>query len=307
MVILTMEHKQSYHSNKVEAITATVQHHVTMLAHTIGERNVYKPDALQAAANYITQQWENQGFQVTPQTYLTHNLPCANLEITIIGDTNPEEIILVGAHYDSVIGSPGADDNASAVAALLEIASCLKKAQIARTIRLVAFVNEEPPFFYWSRDMGSLVYAKTACQNKDNIRFMIALEMLGYYRDAPNSQAYPPLLRHFYPHRGNFIAFVSRLRDGYLVKHAFNTFRAHCDFPAEWTSLPGWLPGIGWSDHSSFWRQGYPAIMVTDTAFFRNPFYHTAEDTPEKLDYQRLAQVTVGLTSMLIQLANDDT
>lgn len=284
-------------------LVTTLQGHVGKLAGEIGERNVFKPTALQAAADYITQQWESQGYQVIPKTYVTHGQSCANLEISLRGHVYPDEIILMGAHYDSVLGSPGADDNASGVAVLLEMARCLKTMKLARTLRFVAFVNEEPPFYYWRADMGSLVYARAARARNDAICCMIALEMLGYYRDEPGTQNYPPLLRFFYPDRGNFIAFVSRLRNYRLIKHVFNTFRDHCNFPAAWTALPGWVPGIGWSDHSSFWREGYPAMMVTDTAFFRNPYYHTAVDTPEKLNYPYLAEVTEGLSTLLSHLA----
>jgi Zn-dependent M28 family amino/carboxypeptidase len=230
----------------------------------------------------------------------------SNLEVSIPGTTRASEIIVIGAHYDSVQGSPGADDNASAVAALLEISRLFSGIRVARTLRLVAFVNEEPPFFFWS-NMGSAIYAKAARRRGDDIRAMFSLEMLGCFSDERNSQHYPPLLRHFYPDRGNFIALVSNLRSRTLLKQAVAAFRRQSDFPAESAALPAWVPGVAWSDQLSFWRQGYRGVMVTDTAFFRYPYYHTALDTPDRLDYFRLASVTAALARTFTDLANGGT
>ncbi len=278
--------------------------HVRVLASDIGERNVWRPAALAAAEAYIAAQWRKQGYAVSSQRYAAAGVDSANLEIAIAGASQPDEIIVVGAHYDSVHGSPGADDNASAVAALLELSRLLAGARFARTLRMIAFVNEEPPFFFWG-DMGSGVYAKAARRNGDDIRAMFSLEMLGCYSDARGSQRYPPLLRHFYPDRGNFIAFVSNLRSRRLLKQAVAAFRRHSDFPVESAALPAWIPGVAWSDQLSFWREGYRAVMVTDTAFYRYPWYHTALDTPERLDYGRLAAVTNGLARAFAGLADD--
>lgn len=211
--------------------------------------------------------------------------------------------MVVGAHYDTVFGSPGADDNASAVAALIELARLLKGHAPGRTLKLVAFTNEEPPFFFWG-EMGSQVYARAARRREENVRMMLALEMLGYYRDEPGSQAYPPLFRHFHPDRGNFIAFVSNLRSRHAMRRAARAFRGHSDFPLETTATFGWIPGVAWSDHISFWREDYRAFMCTDTAFYRNPYYHSAQDTPEKLDYPRLAKLTEGLARMCVELTD---
>jgi len=277
--------------------------HVHMLAAEIGERNIWRPSALAAAEAYIEGQWRAQGYLVTAQRYTAEGVDSANLEISIPGIAKPGEIIIVGAHYDSVQGSPGADDNASAVGALLELSRLLGGLRAARTLRLVAFVNEEPPFFFWG-NMGSAVYAKEARRRGDDIRAMFSLEMLGCYSDQRNSQRYPPLLRHFYPDRGNFIGFVSNLRSRFLLKQAVAAFRRQSDFPAESAALPAWIPGVAWSDQLSFWRQGYRGVMVTDTAFYRYPYYHTAFDTPNRLDYGRLAAVTSGLARAFTDLAN---
>lgn len=276
--------------------------HVQTLAGEIGERNVFRPEALAAAADYITAQWQAQGYQVVPQVYKARGVASANLEVTRRGVVRPEEIILVGAHYDSVAGSPGANDNASGVAALLEISRLFTAVEPAITVRFVAFVNEEPPFFFWGK-MGSMIYAKAARARNDDIRLMVSLEMLGCYSDAAGSQHYPPLFRYFHPSRGNFIAFVSNLRSRRIMRQAAAAFRAHSDFPLEHTATFGFIPGVAWSDHLSFWRAGYRAFMVTDTAFYRYPYYHTAQDTPDKVDYVRLAHVSEGLHQAFVELA----
>ena len=286
-----------------ESLTAQLTQHVATLAGEIGERNVYHPHALDAAARYIESVWTGAGLAVRRQPYVARGVECANLEVVLPGQRWPDQSIVIGAHYDTVLRSPGADDNASAVAALLELARLLREDARGRTLRLVAFVNEEPPFFFWG-EMGSQVYARAARSRREDIRLMISLEMLGYYRDQAGSQAYPPLFRHFHPDRGNFIAFVSNLRWRRSMRRAGQAFRAHSDFPLETTAAFGWIPGVAWSDHLSFWRAGYPAFMCTDTAFFRNPHYHSAEDTPEKLDYRRLAQLTEGLAAMCRELAD---
>lgn len=279
-----------------------LERHVQTLAGTIGERNVFRYPALQAAADYITREWQSQDHIVVPQRYTTLGHECANLEISIPGTSRPDDIYLVGAHYDTERGSPGADDNASGIAALLEIGRALRDARPAATVRCVAFVNEEAPFFFLS-EMGSMVYAKAARARGDRIRLMLSLEMLGYYRDEPGTQTYPPLLRHLHPDRGNFLAFVANLGSRRSLHGLVEGFRAGSDLPVESRALPWWVPGVALSDQSSFWRQGYRGVMVTDTAYLRNPNYHTARDTPDTLDYARLAEATKGIAAALLTLA----
>jgi Zn-dependent M28 family amino/carboxypeptidase len=286
----------------VSALEERLRRHVQVLARDIGERHVWRPRALRAAADYIRKQFEASGFAVSPQAYDAHGVRCENLEIAIPGSHRAGEIVLAGAHYDTVEGSPGADDNASGVAGLIEIARALHASRPGRTLKLVAFVNEEPPFFYFG-EMGSKVYAKAARARGDDIRVMLSLEMLGCYRDEPGSQAYPPFLKWFYPERGNFIAFVSNLRSRRALAEVSRAFRAHCEFPSERLASPGFVPGISWSDQLSFWRAGYPAVMVTDTAFYRYPHYHRPSDTPERLRYPEMARVVEGLARALGALA----
>ncbi len=279
-----------------------LRRHVAQLAGEIGERNVYRPDALEATQAYLRACWQDQGYTVVEQAYTTRGVSCANLEISSVGRPSNGPILLVGAHYDTVPGSPGANDNATGVATLLELSRRYAAVRWPGELRFVAFANEESPFFL-TPDQGSLRYASQARSRGENIRLMISLETMGCYRDRPGSQAYPPLLRYFFPDRGNFIAFVSNLRSRLALQRLVRAFRAATDFPAEYIATLAMIPGVAWSDHLSFWRQGYRAVMVTDTAFYRYPYYHTAQDTPEKLDYSRLAAVTDGLAQALWTLA----
>ena len=291
-------------SEDEKAISGGLRRHVYRLAGEIGERNFRLPAKLAEAAAYIEKTWRDQDYRVRRQEYDARGVPSVNLEIEIPGTSKPEEIILIGAHYDSVIGCPGANDNGSGVGSLLEISRLLQGGRHARTIRLVAFTNEEPPFFL-RRDMGSKVYASRARRRNDNIVAMLSLETMGYYSEMPHSQEYPFPFSFFYPDTANFIGFVGNLRSRRLVKQSLEAFRRHAKFPSEGTAAPGWITGIGWSDHWSFWQQGYRAIMVTDTAFFRYAPYHTPDDTPEKVDYDRLARVTKGLSQVIIELAQN--
>lgn len=276
------------------ALEKRVREHVFTLAGTIGERNVLHPDALAAARDYIASVFEKYGYPVNSQSYEVNGVLCANQEATLPGEAKREEMLLLGAHYDSVAGSPGADDNASGVAALLEIAGLFAGTSPVMSVRFIAFVNEEPPFFM-TRRQGNAVYAKAARKRGDNIRLMVSLEMLGCYFDTPGSQHYPPLFSRFYPDRGNFLALISDFRSLATTRQMAKVFRAHSDFPLEYAGLFRWFPGVAWSDHLPFWRQGYRAVMATDTAYQRNPYYHTAQDTPDKVNMPKLAEATHAL------------
>ncbi len=285
------------------SLESRLQTHVQRLAGEIGERNVFHPEALHAAAAYIGDVWAGQGYAVHRQSYDVHGVVSANLEVSRAGSWGTDGMVLLGAHYDSVYGSPGANDNGSAVAALLELAGMFAAAAPALTVRFVAFVNEEPPFFT-SDQQGSMRYARAARRRGDDIRLMIALETIGSYDDVPGSQHYPPLLRWFYPSSANYIAFISNLLSRRMLKRLATAFRTVSDFPLQTATLPAIIPGVDWSDHRSFWRQGYRALMVTDTAFYRYPWYHTAGDTPEKLDYASIASVTEGMFGAVMRLCD---
>lgn len=283
-------------------LCATLRRDVEKLAGQIGERNCWRPRELEAAADFIHAALEAAGYQVQRQAFVAGDLTCYNIETQILGQRLSEEIVLVGAHYDSVIGSPGANDNASAVAALLALARMFAGKKTARTLRFVAFANEEPPFFK-TACMGSLVYARRCRERAERIVAMLSLETIGYYTDAPYSQQYPFPFSLFYPSTGNFIGFVGNVYSRHLVRQVVGSFRRHTRFPSEAAALPGFITGVDWSDQWSFWQQGYSALMVTDTAPFRYPYYHHPDDTPDKLTYDRLARVVAGLGRVIPELA----
>jgi hypothetical protein len=279
-----------------------LRRHVEMLAGQIGERTVFKGRALDAAADYIESELRAVGYAVERQEYPVFEYTACNLEASLPGTVRPEEILVVGAHYDSAPDCPGADDNGSAVAALLALARRCAGRPVERTIRFVVFANEEPPLFQM-KHMGSLVYAQRCRAQHEKVLGMLSLETVGYYSETAGSQDYPAPLSWLYPSRGNFIAFVGSLPSRTFLCRVVGSFRRNTLFPSEGVALPSAVPESGWSDHWSFWQQGYPAIMVTDTAPFRYPYYHTREDTADKLDYDRLARVVAGLERVLRELA----
>lgn len=282
-------------------VAQRLRRHVTELARS--DRNLQRPEALERAARYIERTFAEAGLDPQAHVFESAGASVRNIEVDIPGGSGPgRALVVIGAHYDSVPGSPGADDNASGVAALLELARMLAKDPAgSASLRLVAFVNEEPPYFM-STHMGSEAWARRARERNESIRGMVSLEMLGSFNDAPGSQAYPPPIGWLYPDRGNFIAFVGDLGARGFVRQAIGAFRAHATIPSEGIAAPSAIPGIHWSDHWSFRRHGYPAIMVTDTSFFRYSHYHLYTDTPDKLDYERMARVTVGVAGMAKQL-----
>jgi Zn-dependent M28 family amino/carboxypeptidase len=285
-----------------KSLTHRLRTHVERLAGEIGERNVFHPTALQAAASYITHEWEQQGYAVEQLPYEISGVRCLNLEAARRGDTREREILLIGVHYDTVRGSPGANDNASGVSALLEISRLFATVEPALTVRFVAFVNEEPPFFM-THQQGSMVYAEAARRRGDDIRLMASIETIGWYSSEPGSQSYPPLFNLFYPNRADFIGFVSNFRSREAMHRLAAAFRANSDFPLETAATFSFVPGVSWSDHRSFWRQGYRAVMITDTAFYRYRHYHAPSDTPDRLAYPEFARVTSGLFAAFSELA----
>jgi hypothetical protein len=280
---------------------------VLKLAGEIGERNMSHYAQLNAAADFIEDSFSRGGLRTRRDSYDIRGQACHNIEAEIPGSlqgataSQPSHlpIIVIGAHYDSVFGSPGANDNGSGVAAMLALARRFASAKPKQTLRFVAFVNEEPPYFL-SGEMGSQIYASRCKERGDNISAMLSLETIGYFSDAPHSQTYPsPGLGLLYPNAGNFIGFVSNVRSGGLLRRVIALFRKHAKIPSEGAALPAFLPGVSWSDQWSFWQYGYPAIMVTDTAPFRYPYYHSSNDTPDKLDYDRFTLVVSGMEKVI--------
>jgi Zn-dependent M28 family amino/carboxypeptidase len=284
-----------------EACASRLRGHVVALAGEIGERNLAHYAALERARAYVADALSAAGWAVTDQAYEFGGETFHNVEAARAGDAALPEIV-VGAHYDSVEGSPGANDNASGVALLIELARAMRDRPSPRALRLVAFANEEPPYFNDGRGMGSVEYVRRL-SDPGRVRAMLSLETVGYYRDEPGSQHYPAGIGALYPDRGNFVGFVANVRSRALVRDVVRSFRAVATIPSEGAALPESIPGVGWSDHRSFWAAGIPAVMVTDTAPFRDPAYHRATDTPERLDYDRMARVVDGLAHALGELS----
>jgi len=286
------------------AVRAELTALVRMLAVTIGPRSYKDPANLNAAADFISQRLESFGYEVTAQPYRVRELAVRNILAERRGTEQPDRVIVVGAHYDSVAGSPGADDNASGVAVLVELARLHAETRFRKTVRFVAFTLEEPPFFR-SRHMGSRVYARALKERGERVEATLCLESVGYYSQEKRSQSFPFLvfwLRWRYPTTGNFITIVGNADSQPLQTQVRDALKAHMSLPVETYTGPWWIPGVDWSDHGSFWNEGYPAVMLTDTALFRNPHYHRPTDQPETLDYQAMTELVRGLSGALTAL-----
>jgi Zn-dependent M28 family amino/carboxypeptidase len=281
----------------LEEVENRLSDHVRVLSHDIGERHALFPAKLESAASYIEAQFSSMGY--VPRSEVVNNRDHRNIIVDKYGTTDRNKILILGAHYDSVILSPGADDNASGVASLLELARQHVDASLPFTLRFVAFVNEERPFF-GSDDMGSLHHARRAKERNEEVIGMYSLEMVGYYKHEDNSQWYPPIVRNFYPHKANYIAFIGNLMSREFLHHSISSFRGKASIPSQGLVAPQFLvPDIRRSDHAPFWFHGIPAIMITDTANFRNKNYHRNSDRAETLDYESMALLVEGITYML--------
>jgi len=284
-----------------ESMAADVQ----ILAGDLGPRNRDHPIAYSRAADFIEQRLRESGHEPNRQPSPAHSPGASpgNIIVEVRGASSgaTEEILVVGAHYDSFDDSPGANDNATGVAAVLALAESFAGTQPQRTIRFAFFADEEPPWFQ-SEEMGSRTYARACRTAGDRIVGMLSLETMGWYSDEPGSQRYPAPLGALYPDRGDFIGFVSNPASRAFLREVIGAFRETTAFPSEGAALPSVLPGISWSDHWSFWQEGYPGLMITDTAPFRYPWYHTPEDTPDKVDALRLARVVLGIERVLMRL-----
>jgi Zn-dependent M28 family amino/carboxypeptidase len=290
---------------ELSTIASRAHRVVATLAGKYPSRHGQYPRVLNAAADFIQQEFQDLGYVVDPHSYVSEGISVRNLVVEKKG-ANPElSCIVLGAHYDTVVGTPGADDNATGVAGLLELARLLKNQPGQRTIRFVAFPNEEPPYFF-THLMGSRQYAKTLKEKGDDVLVMLALEMLGYAGEN-YPQLYPaPFLRLLgrYPKYGNYIALVGNLRSLAMMSKVRRTMRAQMLVGVESLSAPGFIPPLFLSDHSSFWKAGYPALMITDTAFLRNPHYHRESDTPDTLNYSFLATVVAAVCAAVQSLDN---
>jgi hypothetical protein len=291
-------------SAEIRAMAANLQAHVVMLSHTLGERRAGHGDSLHRAQEYIAdviEKFDDDGRARISFEDLGPDGAGAKNVIFELPGASPD-VVVVGAHYDSAPGTPGANDNASGVAATLELVRRLSHHKFVKALRFVLFANEESPYFQ-SPGMGSLAHARGCRQRGEAIDAMLSLESLGYYSDEPGSQRYPWPIGLLYPDRGNFIGFVGNLGSRSLVRRAIASFRESTPIPSEGAALPAWIPGVGWSDHWAFWQLDYSAIMVTDTAVYRDPHYHEPNDVSANLDFTRLAYATLGLQQVIERLA----
>ena len=283
-----------------QRLAENLKRHVVAVASE--EHNVAHPEALERSARYIEKTLSDLGYAVWRDEFETEGVKVRNLEAS----PGPgARLIVIGAHYDSALGAVGADDNGSGVAALLELARLLKTLRPAEglEVRLVFYVNEELPWFSTGK-MGSYVHAQGLAREGREVAAMLSLETIGWYSEAPNTQRYPFPFSVFYPSTGNFIGFVANLRSRRLMHRVVGVFRRSVSFPSEGVAAPESVPGISWSDQWAYWQFGWPAVMVTDTAPFRYPHYHTLRDTPDKVDYDRLARVVKGLEGVVRDLAS---
>lgn len=283
-------------------LSGRLKAHVRKLSEEIGDRNVFNYAKLEKAAEYIVKELASYGCQVRFQSYMVEGKKTKNIIFTKLGLNKPEEFIVLGAHYDSCL-NPGADDDASGVAGLLELARLLKDKDVDKTIEFVFFVNEEPPFFK-TETMGSSVFVRQARYSGKDIKAAIVFDMIGYYADKPNSQRYFPLITGlFLPNKGNFIAVFGNSKSRQLAEDIKKYFRRGSTFPIE-TLVTDFDPTIDFSDNWSFWSAGYQAVMVSDTVFLRSKDYHTSSDTWERLNFESMACVVEGFYHSIIALAN---
>ncbi|HEY2137417.1 MAG TPA: M28 family peptidase [Xanthobacteraceae bacterium] len=282
------------------ALVPLLKKHIAAIA--THEHNIAHYDELEKAARYIETTLESYGYVVNRQSFEVDDKAVRNIDVVIEprDGTPAPEVLVVGAHYDSAETAPGANDNATGTAAVIELARLLGdlRQNTKRRIRLVLFVNEEPPYFQ-TADMGSLHYAAALAARHERVVAMYSLETLGYFSDAPGSQKYPGPFGMMFPDRADFIAFVGLPDSRPLVRETVRSFRSHTAFPTIGGVAPATIDGIDWSDHWSFVQQGFPAMMITDTALFRYPDYHQPTNTPDKVDTEKLARVVKGIDAVI--------
>jgi Zn-dependent M28 family amino/carboxypeptidase len=282
-----------------QALIQNLFKHVEYLSVKIGDRHLWKEGSLNKAADYIETVFTSSGYAVWRQNYSCYGQSVSNLIAKKPG--TDKEAVIMGAHYDTVPGSPGADDNASAMAGLLELARLNRETSNKKTLVFSAFVNEEAPCF-GSPNMGSMVYAKHLKEQKIPVEVMVSLEMIGYFSEE-RIQAYPlPGMGLVYPKTGDYIGVVGNFHSSKHVSFFKKGIRKHSNINARSLTAPEFFGGINLSDNYSFWHHGYRAVMVTDTSFFRNRHYHQLTDTIDTLDFDRMAEVIKGLYYTLLEL-----
>ncbi|MBO0857377.1 MAG: M28 family peptidase [Chloracidobacterium sp.] len=288
-------------SAPISVDSTRLETHVRALSQSFVPRDGSHPENLDSCAAYIQQEFERANARVSEQPFTVDGKTYRN----VVARFGPEtkEMVVVGAHYDTAGPLPGADDNASGVAGLLELARLLGDSQLPTTVELAAYTLEEPSFFRSER-MGSAMHAEELKREGVVVRIMFSLEMIGYFNDARNSQHFPSsVFSLFYPTESNFILVVGKIEDGMLVRRIKKAMTGVASLPVYSINAPRLIPGVDLSDHLSFWRVGYPAVMITDTAFYRNANYHTLNDTAERLDYRRMGQAVEEVYAAVIDMA----
>jgi hypothetical protein len=283
--------------------SSKLETHVRTISEKMFPRDPGHQENLDRVAEYIRHAFASANGIVSDQPFDVKGKTYRN----IIADFGPEtrEMIIVGAHYDAVEDTPGSDDNAGGIAGLLELAGLLGKTKPARRVELVAYTLEEPPYF-GTKFMGSAVHAESLKRQNKSVHLMISLEMIGCFSDVPGSQEMPSsLIKPFYPNRGDFIAVVGKIGHGGIVRRVKRAMRSASNLPVYSLNAPRFLPGIDFSDHVNYWDAGYKALMITDTAFYRNARYHTIKDTPDTLDYRRMTRVIQGVYAAILDFAQE--
>lgn len=289
---------------RLQELAEGLRKDVTILASDIGPRGTFAPDRYKLAEDFLINALTKTGYSVNRLAYMEEDIECANLEVTVRGRNEQEEIIVVGAHYDSVMGCPAANDNGSGVAGVLALARLFSCSLPKKTIRFVLFANEEPPYFNFN-SMGSQIYARACRKAGDNIRGMVCLETIGCFSDAPNSQVWPhPALDLLLSSTGDFITLVGPSSAQDFIKVCAEAFEKQNAISSVSAAAPDSIDQVLWSDHRGFNEVGYPAFMVTDTAPFRYLHYHKSTDTPDKLDYVSMARVINGVKGMLREITS---
>lgn len=298
----TLESKGRFDSAAIEKQLEADARHMCV---DIGERNHLKRAALEESRRWIRERWESQGWQVHEQHFEVDGQDYANLEVELRGHKAPGQIVLVSAHYDTPAGSPGANDNASGMAVILGLGKLLRSARLDRTVRLVAFVNEEPPFF-GTHKMGSYKYAERSRKRDEHIRVMISLDAVGIFKHEHGSQRLPFPFRAVYGDVGDYLAFLGDIGARHEMFRATRGFRKGTRLHIHAAVMPPivkWSEGIAWGDYSSFWKFAYHGVVVTDTGEYRTASHKAQDDTFDKLDFNALTSITIGMYSATVELA----
>ncbi len=288
----------SSYTQEDEELAALLKSHVRMLSGAIGSRNLNDYENYKEAARYINRYFKTFGYTPDVQTIQVKDKIIGNIIAQKKGVELPQEIIIIGAHYDSYF-NPGADANASGVACLLELARLLSDTKLKRTVLYVAFANSEQPYFMTDK-MGSLMFARQLKEKSRHVAAVLILDSLGYYTNDNHSQRYPWLVGMLSPNQGNFIALVTNIRSLILARHVKKGLEGVLTFPVHL------LIGFDFidSDHSAFWKEDFKTVLLTDTGHYRYPYYHHLEDTYENLDYKNMGQLTRALKEAVVRMAN---